>query len=294
MISVGKLPPRAREFFGWRLCPNRRHVDRSQYGQFLPMMAFHAHSVADGVESPDPPQYCGHWPLAHIGARVVTLLYLVIFHAWQTSRSEDDGGGLIFWRDYLLHATKWALFLTLLYFVLITVATAQWPPSQLFALLAPSTQDDATPDDEGVVALPAMLRACSACLYLAVVLQLFATFMFWSTFPFSHSAQQDFANDGLTMIQTHGVVCVCVCAELFLTHVPIFAKDAWLVALAYVAYMTLNVSYTLITGSPVYDYFTWKDWQSFVVAGGGTVLLGLCVGIVQLFDRWRQSGRKIS
>eukprot|EP00397_Hematodinium_sp_SG-2012_P038257 GEMP01041587.1.p1 GENE.GEMP01041587.1~~GEMP01041587.1.p1 ORF type:complete len:277 (+),score=60.36 GEMP01041587.1:291-1121(+) len=266
------------DFFGWRVCRCRKQVDDC---------------AADGVGSPGSPQECGRWPLAHVGARVVALLYIVAYHVVQTCRSEENRGGAFFWHYYPVMATTWALFATLLYFVLINVFTALSWRHHLSALLASSTTENGHPRTRDG-ALPKMLRACSACIYMAVVFQLSIAMTYWGTFGFSKQTQEDFTKNGFAQAQSHGVVCVCVCADLFLTNVPIFAKDAWLPVIVHVAYLIVNVTYTLSTGSPIYDLLTWKRAESAAVVAGSLVVDILCIVFVHFFDRWRQSGRKIS
>eukprot|EP00397_Hematodinium_sp_SG-2012_P052068 GEMP01061370.1.p1 GENE.GEMP01061370.1~~GEMP01061370.1.p1 ORF type:complete len:315 (+),score=60.76 GEMP01061370.1:61-945(+) len=271
-----------RDYFGWRVCRCRKHP---------------ADSAADAVGSPSSPQEWGRWPLVHIGARVVALLYIVAYHVWQTCESEENDGGAIFWRNYLIKATAWALGATLLYFVLINVFTALSWRTHLSALLATSTHNrnthpppPTTPD--GSSTLPHMLRACSACIYVAVVLELFVTIMYWGTLALSTKEQETLARNWLGLLQTHGVMCVCVGADLFLTNVPLFPKDTWWIVMVYVAYMVVNMSYTLSTGSPIYDYMTWKEVNSIWIVAGGTVLISLCTVSVYFFDRWQQSVRR--
>eukprot|EP00397_Hematodinium_sp_SG-2012_P024729 GEMP01025775.1.p1 GENE.GEMP01025775.1~~GEMP01025775.1.p1 ORF type:complete len:303 (+),score=88.01 GEMP01025775.1:390-1298(+) len=279
MVGLAEgTPQSAHDFFGWRVCSCCQRANNF--------------STPDTVASPPSTHTC--WPRTHVAARVVALLYIAGLHLYLTCISVDDNGVIQWWRTYFLYATNWAFCGALVYFALINGVLCVVPPQM--ALLRPCGRrsDDIEEDVEEESstrrrALLALLRACSASLHIAVVYQLVIVCMFWGTLPFSPAAKRDLRADPWVTIQTHGVVCVCVCADFFMTNVPVFVRDAWVCALVYVAYMTLNASYSLGTGNVIYDYLTWTEVKSVVVVACAAVLVGVFIGLVHLCSRMASS-----
>eukprot|EP00397_Hematodinium_sp_SG-2012_P034829 GEMP01037394.1.p1 GENE.GEMP01037394.1~~GEMP01037394.1.p1 ORF type:complete len:276 (+),score=64.12 GEMP01037394.1:99-926(+) len=243
-----------------------------------------------GFCPPSASQICGRWPYSHIILRAVALLYIVALHIWRMSTSGEYGGAK-YVRRYFLYATEWGLFCSLVYFTLVNAFLVVAPRGQLAALRCAQLIDGIFPHKDHDARIPKLLRASSAVLLAAIALEITVSVMFWISMTYSPGARKQMENPDLLAynIQTHSVVCVLVCADFVFTGVPIFVIDVALVFGVYAAFLVVNLTYTLSSGSHVYDYLTWKDGKSFAVAAGGTVVFALWTGLMLLADKyWRQ------
>eukprot|EP00397_Hematodinium_sp_SG-2012_P043533 GEMP01048411.1.p1 GENE.GEMP01048411.1~~GEMP01048411.1.p1 ORF type:complete len:276 (+),score=46.08 GEMP01048411.1:173-1000(+) len=254
---AGEISGAARPFFGWRIFP-QRWLNGAGPGS-------------------------GYLPYVHNYARVVALLYIVALHGWMTYAGYQRGEGATFLRRYLLFATRWALFLSLLYFVLINCYVIFSPRGTIPALVGPSQPTDS-------VALPRLLRVCAAVLQIATIAQLTITCLFWAWIGFFYQGGNPEIDSDSTLlaIQAHGVVCLCVAGEFFFTRIPAYSRDVVLVAILFVLYICVNAGYTLITGTPVYPVLTWKDNKSVAMVGGGLLYFCVWTFIMHLFHWWQR------